>query len=46
MFQLKTLSLPMKDVQIMTGHYVYSKSCENVYLQQQDFRLQPTAICN
>jgi len=40
------LTLPTKDVQIATGHYLNSKSCENIYLQQQDFRLQPTAICN
>jgi len=46
MFQLQMLSLQTKDVQIATGHYLKSKSRENIYLQQQDFRLQPTAICN
>jgi len=34
----------MKNVQIATGHYLNSKSCENIYLQQQDFRLQPTVF--
>jgi len=46
MCQLQMLALPTKDVQIVMGHYLNSKSCENMYPQQQDFRLQPTAICN